>query len=768
MKCRLNNPSASKGDRTIPYDGVALGDYTLVEPNFMMKVGSDDEGSDLGKIRIRSADASQFIVSENSNVQWQDDAYLTIYRFVELNPIYPRIIQNPSNDEDVIFYKDWDIPYSNQNSILGTFPCAGPDRALFKGEQTYYSSTGTVNLVGDALSFEWFFEGGTPTGSTSRDPGYVTYNTPGHYITRLMVSGSSGSNDIAYRCVSVYDKPGDGLSTPVKRWELLSLGGSRDEGGYQASFRVYDNIPIEENSVVVLFADDWYGNTNQSLGGNSPGNEKIFFVGRVLDGTVHYDYKKSYIEFTVSSITELMKNALSFSVSVESKLSPSTWYELYDMDCRRAIYHYLRWHSTALILADFQFLGDDYKIQYFDADRTSMFDAIDNLMRNTLLGKVVSDRQGKVWIEVDARAHCPYPVDFVYPPIMYLTKRDWMGEPSIEERRSDALSYYEAGGIAYSGVHTGTFSAILASAPGSTPSFRGRIEMPEGLALLGQDQLNQLVGNIFANENSPYPKITVDLAGNYRNIDIAPQESVRMAIEESDTVARIAINDYYVPDSIEWRYDPKKKSLLAGSVSFINVIDGTPGEMVEIAADASDTGGYDIPSLSIPPIPPLTIPPMLAGLITGTFSQSMVNNSIENYEADYYSYVWYNNAVRKWDNRGIAIETLGGVTDDSDLAEIGVTVSKSGVYSIAARAHVYRAESEISLSVVGEMYLDASIGNLAQDTDSNFYSNHLNVSIPLVVHLNAGQIVRFLYYALGAVTGIHLTLFSFGIVRISK
>jgi len=168
-----------------------------------------------------------------------------------------------------------------------------------------------------------------------------------------------------------------------------------------------------------------------------------------------------------------MKESSGFSVSVESKASPSKWYELLDMDGRRAIYHYLRWHTTALNLADFQFVGEDYKIQFFDADRESMYDAIDNYMRNTLWGKVVSDRQGKVWMEVGTEGYNNPETSF--PSVMDITNRDWMNEPTIEEQLSEELSFIEMGGIAYSGVVTGTFSALLSSAPGNAPGFHGSV-----------------------------------------------------------------------------------------------------------------------------------------------------------------------------------------------------------------------------------------------------------------------------------------------------
>ena len=558
FQAQINDASITRGERVITFDNVTLGSIADIEPNFLMGVGTSPGEKDKGVIRVRSAAGNEITVSENSNIAWEDDLFICVYRYVRLDPIYPRIIQNPNNEEDVIFYKDWDIEYDDQNSILGSFPNAGSHQALFKGEQVYYSNTGTVNLLGDSLNHNWAFEGGTPTGSSSATPGLVTYNTPGHYVTRYIVSGSSGGVDTTYRYISVYDRPGEGSSPPIQQWELVSLGGSRDEGGYNATIKVHEPVEVEENSVVVIFGEDWYGSTKQSVG--VPNNERIFFVGHVLQGSIRKNYQHSSVEFTVGSITEVMKQALGFSISVESKAEPSAWYEMLDMDCRRAIYHYLKWHTTALSIADFQFLGDDRKIQFFDADRTSMFDAIDSLLRNSLIGKTVSNRQGKVWMEVDAQAY-PNPTGS-FASTMEITKQDWMGEPAITQEFSDKLSYLEMGGIAYSGVSTGTFSALLACAPGSAPSFRGSIEMPDGLALLGQSQLNQLVGNLWANANSRLPRINMEMAGNYKNFDIAPQESVQMTILPGDTVARIPVNGLYLPDGMEWRYDPRNQILL--------------------------------------------------------------------------------------------------------------------------------------------------------------------------------------------------------------
>lgn len=588
FQAQIDDVDIGQGAREITYDNVSTGSYLSIDPNFLMLIGTTQGAQDVGTIRVRSATSSEIVVSENSNIRWADNLYLTVLRYVRLDPIFPRIIQDPSDLETVTFFKDYDIPYTNQNTILGTFPCAGDHQALFKGEQVYYTNSGTFNLVGDTLNHDWTFEGGSPSSSSLATPGLVTYNTPGHYVTRYIVSGTNGSIDTTYRYVSVYDRPGEGNNLPISRWEFSNLSSSRDEGGYQTSLRVYDPVTIEENSIVVIFADDWYGTTHQSLGGNSPNNEKIFFVGHVLKNSIRQDWQHSYIEFSVGSITAAMKTAIGFSISVESKESPTTWFELKDMDCRRAIYHYLRWHTTAMSIADFQFLGTDRNIQYFDADRTSIYDALDNFLRNTLIGKVSADRQGKVWMEVDARAYSNPTGSF--SPIMDITKRDWMGEPNIDVEYSDILSYYEAGGIAYSGPATGTFSPFIGCAPGQAPSFRGKVEMPDGLAIAGQEQLNQLVGNIFANENSRLPRISMDMAGDYRNLDIAPQETVLMTILPSDTVSHIPVNGLYIPNGIEWSYDSKNQILLP-KINFTNLVSGYAGESI-IVPDVPPEGGY--------------------------------------------------------------------------------------------------------------------------------------------------------------------------------
>ena len=136
--------------------------------------------------------------------------------------MFPRITLDrvSPNPDETTWYKDYDITYTNQNDILGSFVCMGSHYAGFLDAgacYVYYSASGTYNLVGDSLSYDWWFEGATVTGSSSHTPGFITYDTPGHYTTRLTVTTSTGSYDLGYRHISIYDRPENGTNNPMLR-----------------------------------------------------------------------------------------------------------------------------------------------------------------------------------------------------------------------------------------------------------------------------------------------------------------------------------------------------------------------------------------------------------------------------------------------------------------------------------------------------------------------------------------------------------------------
>jgi PKD repeat protein len=63
---------------------------------------------------------------------------------------------------------------------------------LIAGEQVDFTSYSS----GEDLSFEWFFEGGTPENSTEENPAGVVYSSAGIYDVRLIVTNQFGSDTL--------------------------------------------------------------------------------------------------------------------------------------------------------------------------------------------------------------------------------------------------------------------------------------------------------------------------------------------------------------------------------------------------------------------------------------------------------------------------------------------------------------------------------------------------------------------------------------------
>lgn len=607
MACQING-TVSKGSRTIPYGSVTTGSYTNVDADFTMLVGSALGLSDIGKIRIRSVDASNFTVAENSNIQWANGQYLTVLKYVDIVPIYPRMIQDPSNPDNVIFYKDYDIPYSNQNFIGGTFINMGSHRAveIITGcASIYYDATGSSHVDGDTLSYLWNFGGASgPTGSTSMTPGLVNYTTPGNYVTKLTTTSSQGAVDVSYRYINVLPQGGQGI-----QWRLVSMVGSRSAGGYTAKVMIYSQLPftLYDGTVVVIYTNETYAGNNKAIGGNQSNNLNTFFVGHVMGDTIRYNYMNSTIEFEVSSVTEVMKAAEAFSVSIEDAIVPSTWYQIKGLNTKKAIYHYLRWHSTVLKVCDFSYLGNDNLIQYFDTSRESLYDAINNVIKKAIVGEIVCDRLGEVYAEVAMQA--VHLAKSTYPPQFSVGAADWIDEPNTKEVMNTPLSYLEMGGIVYSGnpslASSAGSTALLAAAPGVSPHVRGKASAPDGLALQSQTQLNNLVGDIFAYTNARYPEITMKLGGAYKNLDIAPQEAQLIYIDPTTTSRNVSISGTYFVQELSYDAKSDYNSLLV-TAKWRAITEGVAGDA--IAVPVPPTQGYNAPSFNVPAIPSLSFP----------------------------------------------------------------------------------------------------------------------------------------------------------------
>lgn len=609
--------SYSRTNQTVSYDGVVSGSYSNVTADefMVMLVGSAPMNEDYGRTWVRSATASQIRVVESDHINWQDNAYITILKYTEIIPVFPRIIQDPSNDENVIFYKWYDLAYTNQNSVLGCVPVAGSHYAGF-GTRVYYSASGTSNILGNSMTYAWTFEGATSGSSTAHTPGYIDYPGPGHYRTLLNVTSSNGAVDKTIRYISLYNRPGEGPNQPYLDWTRSEFAGSIDGRGYTCRIKVRDPIPADtvlDGALVVIFKDDWYGDQQASVKNNGLGRSNISMVGYIEGGTIQYNYYDGSVEFQVVSPTKIMEICEGFSISVEDSASPTTWYQLLNMTVKRAIYHYMKWQSTIMLCNSVQMQFTDRDVQFFDADRTTLYDALYSFLNGTLYGNIVSDKLGTIWMFQDpAAVHDP---TTNIPTALSITKTNWIGQPMITERQFNDVCYIEMGGILFV-ASTDASTALLGSAPGLSPAYHGRVDKKQGLALISQTELNNMVGDLYAYRNSRYPDVQLKMRSNYANLDIAPPEKLLLNVASDDTPRRVTWTDKpFVLTGISWERDEKQQIELP-TVTLAELPSAYAGTTISIPVDpptvSTPTGGG---GYSQPPIynPGIYTPPALAG-----------------------------------------------------------------------------------------------------------------------------------------------------------
>lgn len=597
--CRVNDVNIAKTDMTIAYDTVSVGNFLSVKAGMTMYVGTVAGKADVGRVRIKTIDSTSIKVAENG-LDWADNQYLTVVEFYELWPKSSLDVQNGTN---IIHYIDYDQLYDSQggqqNAYMGTFLCIGPPAICEAGQSIPWSTSGTVQTDGLDLNYVWNFGGGSPATGTSSEPGNVQYNTPGYYMTELAVTPTitgTGMADSTYRPVIVLG----GSVQPYTNWGFDSIDGSRDEGSWTAKMWLREeNMPeVMDGSLCIIYQDCYYGSTRQNIGGNSPNRQKILFIGYIIDNSIQYDWNQSRIDFSVTSPTGRMKLLEGLSVSMDNVSGvPTDWQQVQYLNGKKALYYYLKWHTTVLSCCDVHWLIDpDPEIPSWDSEISSIYDIIQKFVDTYYLGEVVSDRQGGIWIEKHPKSI--HAVTGTFNTVLDLDRQDWMGEIDITEQLNSPVSYLEMHGLSYAGIVTGTVGDYLSAAPyiNKRNPF-GKPDFLQGYVVNDQVENNQIVGDVFAYENARFPAEDIKLAGWYSLFDTAPEECITLSTVREDTVRGIVWNkkSFLIREmSIEW--DAKNKILLP-TISLHEVTQGTPGATVPIPVPVEPPSWPDLPPI---------------------------------------------------------------------------------------------------------------------------------------------------------------------------
>jgi len=554
-------------------------------------VGSSAGAFDLGMCRIRTAPiAGTIYIGLISEITWADDCYLTIVDDFDLWAKHATIT-------DDALAMDVDVAYSDQHEDFNPVPVLGSHAVAWLDEAT-------VDVEFDA-SDSWVFDStisayawsapdsSASSGMTSATP-TITYNAAGCYRVLCTVTAANGKTSTGMRHVFVYDRD---ENPPATVFQLSQCVADYDTGGwmYDMSMEAEASLSeIRDRSLVVLFAEDWYGETKQSIG-PIENRENIVCVGRVVGESIRWDRESGLVHFTVHGLHHWLNKIKAFPVEMSMATNtPDTWSVMPAMTVDRVLWHILYWHSTAIETMDFYPTGDTRYTPEGKSMASMIWGQIADVAFSRLLASPGVDRFGRLIVEIDPQM-VPE-ADRDWATVMAVTSADF--QESIELQR---VTVQDCSLITLSSQQvdiSGTVQSLYSLSPGHVPMRYGEPEQLDRLLASDQDQSNSLAGLVLGWRTNPFPDIPVVLAQNNRMFDLFPRQFAALSIVEANTPRGITFDGNIIPRRIALYFD--------GDTGYMHPEMNFEAETFEQINTNGDVP--DVDDLSVPPIPNIKIP----------------------------------------------------------------------------------------------------------------------------------------------------------------
>jgi len=592
------NPASNDNLASVSYDGGSAGwGDTIVDQT--VYVGSSPGAYDKGMARLRgtlSGTSGTMDLGEMSEIDWDDNDYLTV---VDEFALWARHIRIDSSGN---IYMDYDVAYSDQHENCDPLPVMGPDAVVWleNGSATVsWGDASTSEVPGSSpSSYSWSSSHGSFDDSTSATP-TLTVTSAGVHRVSCTVTASNGSDYTGYRRVFVFDK---GSTDPTDSFVLENCNGDWNTGGWSYEVMMYDEAQrteIRERTLVILFARDYYGNTETSIGPIDD-RENIVAAGWVAGESIEQDPEAGTVRFTVQGPQWWMNNISGFPSGLQDvQVTPEDWTEFEDLTVDDGLWHFLRWRTTVARRIDIQLTGDTRGIAAWNADtQGTLWEQMRTESQRTILAQPCCDKYGRLFVEIDSNL-LPTGDRASIPTIQEIEKEDW-SSLVFERKPYSRQSLTDISGVAYSG---GSGSALFALAPGHVFRWHGKPITKERLALSNQSQANTLAALIAAKANNQYPNIDIDIAENHRAVDICPHQYFTISTTSSDNERGITLtNEKIIPRRISFTHDPEAGAL---QTSVTCEAETTPGNSQTGDPPASPP---DPPAPELPEIPGTSAP----------------------------------------------------------------------------------------------------------------------------------------------------------------
>jgi hypothetical protein len=580
----LLNGSPARGATSIPYDTGGGTGFSRIKAGQTLLVVT---ATGTKNVRIRGISGNQTsgtITVAANGIVWADNQALTVLEDYEPRSWLPRF------NEAGQFRKDWDIAYSDQNSLPSPVAIAGPHRANF-APFSFSVLKNNSYAIAHGASISSISATATPSSGIVLTPSAGNYlvqvQDPGQYWLETTATDSNGKTQTTRRRVIGHSTNPASADYPYTDFKVTAHSGDWERGGWVLNIEVNgtaDTSQFPENGLVTLWCETWYGATKEYVGGIS-GAPQMLFVGYIRKGTVTANWDRGSVSFEAATVEAIMREHYMRNLPLQAMASPADWYEYAKWLTPGRAAHYLwRWHSNLLEIADvFGLTANSLRRKYCDFPKGNLYSQADTLLRQqSITAHVVSNKAGQIYVVQDVQ-YLDDAARAARTVVADLTKADRHGDITIVER-DPTVAFVRVEGLYFDGAAVTPYCAI---APGLAPEERGPNELAITQQVVsGQDHINSLAGRHLAVANNKEPEARVKFSGNYAGVlDIAGpfdgtsggQEWWQMDLAAGDTTRGIVWTDRkMVCRTINNSIDPVN-GMIQSDVVFEPEAEGPPG-----------------------------------------------------------------------------------------------------------------------------------------------------------------------------------------------
>jgi len=535
-------PTSTDLVHTIAFDtgSGTLGD---VKPGMTLYVGTSAGAYDLGMCRIRKDPvAGVFYIGLTSEINWQANCYLTVVDDFDLWAKHAVIA-------DSALTMDVDVEYDDQHTDFNPVPIMGSHAVLWLDDATVdvdFDASDSWVFDSTISAFAWTAPGSSASSGMATATPAITYDAPGIYRVYCEVTAANGKVTTGVRYVFVYDRD---ENQPATVFQLSQAVADYETGGWMFDMTMEAEASLSEirnRSLVVLFAEDWYGETKQSIG-PIENRENIVCVGRIMGESIRWDRETGMVHFTVQGPHYWLNKVKAFPIELTfATNTPDSWSVIPSMTVDRVLWHILYWHSTVIETMDF-YPSNDTKFLPDGKSLASMIGGqLVDVTQSHLLASPGVDRFGRLFVEVDPQM-VPS-ADRDWPTVMQLTDDDWQEGIDLQRVTVEDVSLITLSSQQVD--ESGNVITLYSLSPGHVPRRYGDPMGIDRLLAASQSESNSLAGLALGWHINEFPDVPVILAQNNRMIDLWPRQLCALTMETTDTPREIAFEGNLIPRRI--------------------------------------------------------------------------------------------------------------------------------------------------------------------------------------------------------------------------